>query len=309
MPRQFLVETARIGVARTLSGVTVDTSLGCACAQSEIPVYPRDRPVVLRVYVPPGPSGAVPHAFIVARHFVVSRGRRLRIACQCSRHLGPRFHVGAPFRYGRKRVVLGWHQFGANATIRGRWSAQLVGGAGAGANGGNVYAITVQIGSIVQSGPFAQPYTQSILQPTDVIGGSFITGASIGFGVGGGGLRFDDFGGLNQIIIDNTGTFGDAGYRMRVDPNFDPQGLSALPSLMPTYASVAADGSVGFATNFDVSSLWAGITDVSSLFNGNLAEYQVRGFNSSFFVEVVQVPAPGAMALLGVAGLAHRRRR
>jgi hypothetical protein len=200
-------------------------------------------------------------------------------------------------------------QFGANAAIRGRWSAQLIGGAGAGANGGNVYAITVQIGSIVQSGPFAQPYTQAILQPTDVLGGSFITGASIGFGVGGGGLRFDDFGGLNQIIIDNTGTFGDAGYRMRVDPNFDPQGLSALPSLMPTYASVAADGSVGFATNFDVSSLYAGITDVSSLFNGNLAEYQVRGFNSSFFVEVVQVPAPGAMALLGFAGLARRRRR
>ena len=200
-------------------------------------------------------------------------------------------------------------QFGTNAAIRGRWSAQLVGGAGAGANGGNVYAITVQIGSIVQVGPFAQTYTQAILQPTDVIGGSAIRNASIGFGIGGGGLRFDDFGGANQILIDNSGSFGDAVYSMRIDPNFEPQGVTGIPSAMSSCASVAADGSVGFSTAFDVSSLWVNPTDVSSFFNGNLAEYQVRGFNSSFFVEVVAVPAPGGIAILGLAGFARRRRR
>ena len=200
-------------------------------------------------------------------------------------------------------------QYGSNPTIRGRWSAQQVGGAGAGANGGNVYAISVQIGSIRQVGPFAQTYTQAIINPTDFIGGSAITGASIGFGVGGGGLRFDDFGGNNRIVVDNTGAFGDAVYSMRIDPNFEPQGVTGIPSLMSTYATIAADGSVGFSTAFNVASLWVNPTDVSSLFNGNLAEYESRGFNSSFFVEVIEVPAPGALALLGAAGLAGRRRR
>ena len=199
-------------------------------------------------------------------------------------------------------------QYGSNPTIRGRWSAQMVGSAGAGANGGNVYAIAVQIGSIRQVGPFAQTYTQAIINPTDFIGGSAITGASIGFGVGGGGLTFDDFGGNNRILIDNTGAFGDAVYSMRIDPNFEPQGVTGIPSLMSTYATIAADGSVGFSTTFNVASLWVNPTDVSSFFNGNLAEYEIRGFNSSFFVEVIEVPAPGALALLGAAGLVGRRR-
>lgn len=200
-------------------------------------------------------------------------------------------------------------QFGTNAAIRGRWTAQAVGTPGAGANGGNVYAITVQIGSIRTIGPFAQAYTQPIMLPTDRIGGSLITATSVGFGVGGGGLAFDDFGGANQILIDNSGAFGDANYTMRVDPNFEPQGITGLPSLMSTYATIAGDGTVGFQTTFSVSSLYVGGTDVSSFFSGNLAEYEIRGFNSSFFVEVVQVPAPGAVALLGIAGLTSRRRR
>jgi hypothetical protein len=91
--------------------------------------------------------------------------------------------------------------------------------------------------------------------------------------------------------------------------HFEPQGVTGIPSLMSTYATVAADGSVGFSTAFNVASLWVNPTDVSSLFNGNLAEYEIRGFNSSFFVEVIEVPAPGALALLGAAGLAGRRRR
>lgn len=200
-------------------------------------------------------------------------------------------------------------QYGANPAIRGRWSAQLVGGAGGGANGGNVYAITVQIGSIRQIGPFAQTYTQAVLLPTDQIGGAAITNAAIGFGAGGGGLVFDDFGGANQILIDNSGFYGDAAYSMRTDPNFAGLGVTADPSLMSTYATVAADGSVGFVTSFNVASLFAGAADVGSLFNGNLTEYEVRGFNSSFFVEVVAVPAPGAVALFGLVGLAGRRRR
>jgi hypothetical protein len=215
--------------------------------------------------------------------------------------------INRQINIGDTGTVIG--TFGTNADIRGRWSAQMVGAAGSGANGGNVYAIAVQIGSSKRIGPFARDYQDAVLLPTDQIGGSVITNASLGFGVGGGGLKFDDFGGVNQILIDNTGTFGDAAYSMRTDPNFAGFGVTGVPSLMSTYASIAADGSVGFATSFDVSSLWVNPDNVSSLFNGNLAEWEVRGFNSSFFVEVVAVPAPGAMALLGLAGLAGRRRR
>ncbi|MCX5650822.1 MAG: hypothetical protein NTU45_05465 [Planctomycetota bacterium] len=198
---------------------------------------------------------------------------------------------------------------GSNASIRGRWTAQMVGAAGSGSNGGNVYSVVVTIGSSKKVGPFARDYQDVVLASGDQIGGSSVTSASIGFGVGGGGLMFDDFGGVNQILIDNSGLYGDAGYSMRVDPNFAPYGVTGLPSLMSTYAMVAGDGSVGFSTTFNASSLWVAPDDVSGLFGGNLAANEVRGFASQFFVEVVAVPAPGAMALLGLAGVVGRCRR
>lgn len=199
-------------------------------------------------------------------------------------------------------------QFGTNAQIRGKWSAQMVGAAGSGTNGGNVYAVSVIVGSIIKIGPFAQNYTQPIINVGETLGGVPITGASIGFGVGGGGLTFDDFGGTNQVVIDNSGLYGDASYIMRCDPNFST-GVTGLPSLIPTYASIASDGSVGFQTSYSVSSLYENGFDVSSYFGGDLTAGQIRGFSNNFFVEVVAVPAPGAMALLAVAGLAGARRR
>lgn len=207
---------------------------------------------------------------------------------------------------GDTGVLMG--QFGTNAQIRGKWSAMMVGTAGSGANGGNVYAVSVVIGSIIKIGPFAQNYTQPILNAGDTLGGTTITGATIGFGVGGGGLLFNDFGGVNQSIIDNSGLYGDASYIMRCDPNFS-SGVTANPALMNTYASVASDGSVGFLTSYSVSSLYENGFDVSEYFGGDLTAGQIRGFSSNFFVEVVAVPAPGAMALLATVGLAGNRRR
>lgn len=198
--------------------------------------------------------------------------------------------------------------YGTNAEIRGKWTATMVGAAGTGANGGNVYAVSVVIGSIIRIGPVAQNYTQPILSVGDTLGGTTVTGATIGFGEGGGGLRFDDFGSANLAIIDNTGLYGDASYIMRCDPNFSP-GVTANPALMTTYASVAADGSVGFRTSYSVSSLFESGFDVSSSFGGDLTAGQIRGFSSNFFVEIVAVPAPSAMALLATVGLAGTRRR
>jgi hypothetical protein len=81
--------------------------------------------------------------------------------------------------------------------------------------------------------------------------------------------------------------------------HFEPQGVTGIPSLMNNYATIAADGSVGFSTASNVASLWVNPTDVSS-----------------FFVGVIEVPAPGARpgrrrhaarAAGGMSGLGRRR--
>ena len=200
-------------------------------------------------------------------------------------------------------------QVGTNSAIRGKYAAQMVGAAGSGAHGGNVYAVTVTVGSIATGpGPFANPYKTNINSSTDTIAGQTISSAALGFGVGSGGLTFNDFGGANTIYIDNTGTYGDASYNMKIDPNV-ADSVSNNPALWPTIAQINADGSVGFSTAFNANALYLQGSDVSSYFGGNLAAFGTRGFASSFFVEVAAVPTPGAIALIGLAGLAGRRRR
>jgi hypothetical protein len=44
--------------------------------------------------------------------------------------------------------------------------------------------------------------------------------------------------------------------------HFEPQGVTGIPSLMNNYATIAADGSVGFSTASNVASLWVSPTDV-----------------------------------------------
>lgn len=200
-------------------------------------------------------------------------------------------------------------QVGSNSAIRGKYSAQMVGAAGSGANGGNVYAITVTIGSIATGpGPFANAYRTDIVSSTDTVNGQAIGSAAIAFGAGGGGITFNDFGGANQIYIDNSGTYGDANYVMKINPNAAGD-VTNNPALWSTFAQVNSDGSVGFSTAFSANALYQMGSDVSFYFNGNMATDGIRGFNSAFFVEVAAVPAPGAIAVIGLAGLAGRRRR
>ena len=199
-------------------------------------------------------------------------------------------------------------QVGTNSAIRGKYAAQMVGAAGSGAHGGNVYAVTVTVGSIATGpGPFANAYGTNIISSTDTIGGQTIGSAALGFGVGSGGLTFDDFGGANTIYID-AGTYGDANYNMKIDPSV-ADSVTNNPALWPTMAQINTDGSVGFSTAFYANALYLQGSDVSSYFSGNLAAFSIRGFNSSFFVEVTAVPTPGAIALIGLAGLTGRRRR
>lgn len=200
-------------------------------------------------------------------------------------------------------------QVGTNSAIRGKYSAQMVGTAGSGAHGGNVYAVTVTIGSIaVGPGPFANAYRSDIVGFGETLNGQLISSASIGFGAGSGGITFNDFGGANQIYIDNSGTYGDANYVMKIDPNWVGD-VTNSPALWPTFAQINSDGSVGFSTAFSANALYQQGTDVSWYFSGNMASDGIRGFNSAFFVEVAAVPGPGAIAMIGLAGLAGGRRR
>ena len=67
-------------------------------------------------------------------------------------------------------------QVGTNSAIRGKYAAQMVGAAGSGAHGGNVYAVTVTVGSIATGpGPFANPYKTNIISSTDTIAGQNAT--------------------------------------------------------------------------------------------------------------------------------------
>jgi len=197
----------------------------------------------------------------------------------------------------------------ATAATRGFYRVQAM--SGSGTHGGNLYAVTVVLGSIKKVGPFAQTYKDAMVQSSYTVGGSAASYADLSFGAGSGGLMFNDFGvGTTQLYIDSLNA--DAGYSM----NCDPYGYAGVPFQVtgpttnrPSAAFVNADGSVGFSTRWDANNLWQMGSDVSSFFSGNLATFDISGFGSTFVVEAANaVPAPSAIALVGLAGFVKRRR-
>lgn len=203
--------------------------------------------------------------------------------------------------------------FGSAAfPVRGFYRVQALGAAGSGAHGGNLYTVTVVLGAIKKVGPFAQTYKDAVVQSGYTVGGASATFADLAFGVGSGGLAFNDFGvGTTRLYIDALND--NAGFSM----NCDPYGTSGVPFQVtgattnrPSAAFVNADGTVGFSTRWDANDLWQQGSDVSSFFGGNLAAFDISGFGSTFVVEAATaVPAPGAFALMGLAGFVSRRRR
>jgi hypothetical protein len=199
----------------------------------------------------------------------------------------------------------------APAATRGFYRVQALGAAGSGAHGGNLYTITVVLGAIKKVGPFAQTYKDPIVQSAYTVGGSAASYADLAFGAGSGGLKFDDFGaGTTRMYVDSLND--NAGFSM----NCDPYGTSGVAFQVtgattnrPEAAFVNADGSVGFSTRWNSNNLWQQGTNVSSFFSGNLAAFDISGFGSTFVVEAANaVPAPGAIALVGLAGFVKRRR-
>ena len=204
---------------------------------------------------------------------------------------------------GDKGTLIG--TFGANSDIYTCYQVQLL-GTGTGAHGGNEYSVSVVVGSAKKQGPFAQFYKSAIALSTDTIAGAALKTATVSFGAGGGGLSFDDFGaGSTALAIDAAQGGGTS--TQRADPL---QYADANPTQYGNVGTINADGTLGFVAAFNVNSLWQQGSDVSSYFGGNLAAFDIYGYSTSMFVEAyAPAPAPGAIALVGLAGLASRRRR
>lgn len=198
---------------------------------------------------------------------------------------------------------------GTNAGIRTLYQVNMLGAAGSGSHGGNVYQVTVSVGSITPGfRNWASFYKSPIFLSTDTVAGSAISYATVSFGAGSGGLSFNDFGvGTTALAMDTSQGNGDA--TMKSNPsNF---GYDPTPSQYPSAGSINADGTLGFSLTYNVNSLWSLGQNVGGDYGGNLAAYDINGFATSMYVEAYSspVPAPSAVALLGVAGLAGRRRR
>jgi MYXO-CTERM domain-containing protein len=197
---------------------------------------------------------------------------------------------------------------GTNAGVRTLYQVNAVGAAGSGSHGGNVYAVTVTVGSITPGFRGWQSFYKSpIALSTDTISGAAISSATVSFGAGGGGLAFNDFGvGTTALAMETSQGNGDAA--MKSNPsNF---GYDPNASQYPSAGSINADGTLGFSLTYNASSLWNLGSNVSSDYAGNLAAYDINGFATTMYVEAyAPAPAPGAIALVGLAGLASRRRR
>jgi hypothetical protein len=176
-----------------------------------------------------------------------------------------------------------------------------------GPNGGTEYLVTVRVGSIRKIGPFARFYDQTVINTGATLsGGATITSATVSFGNGSNGLRFDDFGAATSLIIDNSNSSGNINFAMRIDDGTATDIQSTLARTLSA-ASVNADGSVGFSIRYDVDSLLHFGTPVSEFFGGDLAAFPIHGFANQFVVEVV--PAPSTGLALGLGAVAMRRRR
>jgi len=177
----------------------------------------------------------------------------------------------------------------------------------AGPNGGNMYLVTVRVGSIRKVGPFARFYDQTIIDFGATVSGATITGATVSFGMGSNGLLFDDFGAATSLIIDSSNSTGYTNYAMKINDGV-PTDIHTNYSSELAAAVVNPDGSVGFSINYNVSQLFNMGTNVSEFFNGDLAAFPINGFANQFVVEVIPAPTTGLAFGLGIAAMRRRRR-
>lgn len=169
-----------------------------------------------------------------------------------------------------------------------------------GPNGGKQYTITVQTGTMNPPNSF---YAIPVIPiGTTLANGDIINTAELEFGVGGGGIAFDDFGGNGEIFIHD--------FRPRAHYPWQRGTFQYSPTSASAF--VNGDNTIGFTALYDADSMPASQAPVMvGDFSGAAPAVGFGGFSTSFVVEVV--PEPSTVALVSVACvgglLAYRRRR
>ncbi len=178
---------------------------------------------------------------------------------------------------------------------------------GLGPNGGKRYDISVRIGSQIPAGRFNDPtyYLEPIIpQGSQLAGLETINQLKVSYGVGSGGVAFDEVTNPSQVIITSAGSSiqlsGDG-----LPPNFT---VSSVVAGNPISAFVNADGTVGFEVTYDADDITN--SAIKDFFAGDWATRNVMGFGQTIIIEVVPEPASLAMvSMAAIGGLLFVRRR
>ncbi len=177
-----------------------------------------------------------------------------------------------------------------------------------GPNGGTRYDIGIRIGSQTPGGPpFNDPtyYTEAIIpQGSALDGPETINQILVSFGVGGGGVAFDEVSSPAQISLIDAGT----SIRLSgegLPPNFSVSSVAAGNPITPLFN---ADGTIGFQVLFDADDFTS--SAFVDFFAGDWATRNVNGFGTTIRIELVPEPASLAIgSVAAVGGLIFVRRR
>ena len=126
-----------------------------------------------------------------------------------------------------------------------------------------------------------------------------------GYLASGGNIAFTAASNIDVYNMDGDWTpFGTGGFGSWDSSSGDAWAMFADPRLGVPAGYVSGDSLSSFATKFNSSFAALGFTPgsyVTTLTNGNITD--------TVTVNIGKIPAPGALALLGIAGIAGRRRR
>ncbi|GJM17943.1 MAG: hypothetical protein DHS20C14_01560 [Phycisphaeraceae bacterium] len=191
-----------------------------------------------------------------------------------------------------------------NNTVYGDYVVTPQGAAGTGPNGGNLYNVGVRVGSRSTGFPFGVNFYDSpIIDTGDTLAsGATINEITFEFGIGGGGIAFDDFGAATQVsIIDDFGVFLDIDGYGAPFSDVDDGGANM-------HWVVNGDGTLGVSVTYSTDSvIVSNGFDFTSFVNGDWATGTVDGVKATLRVEVT--PTPSSAALIGLGGLVAMRRR
>lgn len=169
-----------------------------------------------------------------------------------------------------------------------------------GPNGGKQYTITLATGTM--NPPNSYYATPVIPILTTLPNGDTINTAEFEFGVGGGGIAFDDFGGNGQLFIHSFAPRAHYPWQ-RGTFQYSPTSASAF---------INPDNTIGFTAFYDADMMTGTQTPpMVGDFSGAAPALGLGGFSATFVVEVIPEPSTVALVSMACVGglLVYRRRR